>query len=79
MEAIPRLEAKIVILEAERLLVEEQVHALQTQVDVERKARVDCEEGLQRTENNVDDKPQFSTTVNPTRACEDKSSFETIN
>ena len=46
MEAIPRLEAKIVFLKAEQLLVEEQVHALQTQVDVERKARVDCEEGI---------------------------------
>ena len=39
---------KKVILEAERLLVEEQLHTVQTQVDVEGKARVDCEEGLQR-------------------------------
>ena len=55
------------------------MHALQTQVDVERKARVDCERGPSTTENNVDRKPQFTTKVNPTRACEDKSSFETFN
>ena len=35
------------------LLVEEQLHALQILVDVERKARVDCEEGLQRQKTTL--------------------------
>ncbi len=48
VEAVPRLEERIVFLEVKQLLVEERLQVLETQVDVERKARVDCEEGLER-------------------------------
>jgi len=51
VEAVLRLQERIASIEAERFLVQERVQVLQIEFDLERKARLECEEGLERQKN----------------------------
>jgi len=48
VQAVPRLEERIASIEAERFSIEERLHALQIEADLERQGRLDCEEGVER-------------------------------